>query len=131
MTKTCPAPCSQLEGLQRVGDEGVMSPKRPTDTGPGIDPAHLPRVFERFYRADASRSRAFTGGSGLGVAIVRHFARAHGNTADIASQPGRGTRIATMATVHRDVRRRVRSFASDEPPKPCRPSGLGRRPRGP
>ncbi len=67
---------------------------RIADTGAGIDPAHLSHVFERFYRADASRSRA-TGGSGLGLAIVRQFAHAHGGTADITSQPGRGT-IVTL-----------------------------------
>ena len=48
-----------------------------SDTGAGIDPAHLPHVFDRFYRADESRARA-TGGAGLGLAIVRQLVTAHG-----------------------------------------------------
>jgi len=48
-----------------------------TDTGPGIDPAALPYVFDRFYRADPSRSRN-SGGSGLGLAIVKQLVEAHG-----------------------------------------------------
>src|SRR6185369_7872837 len=47
-----------------------------TDSGPGIPDEHLPFVFERFYRADASRARA-TGGAGLGLAIVRQLVEAH------------------------------------------------------
>jgi len=60
------------------------------DTGVGIAPDHLPHVFDRFYRCDASRSRA-TGGSGLGLAIVRQLVAAHGGTVTAASEPGRGS----------------------------------------
>ena len=61
-----------------------------TDTGEGIEPDHLPQVFERFYRADRSRSRA-TGGAGLGLAIVRQLAEAQGGTVSAGSEgPGRG-----------------------------------------
>jgi signal transduction histidine kinase len=59
------------------------------DTGPGIAPEHLPHIFDRFYRADHSRSRA-TGGAGLGLAIVRQLVEAHGGRAWAESAPGEG-----------------------------------------
>ncbi|MEU8800027.1 ATP-binding protein [Spirillospora sp. NPDC048819] len=59
------------------------------DTGPGIAPEHLPHVFDRFWRAEKSRSRQ-TGGSGLGLAIVRQLAEAHGGSSAVRSEPGRG-----------------------------------------
>jgi signal transduction histidine kinase len=59
------------------------------DTGPGIAPEHLPRVFDRFYRADPSRARA-TGGSGLGLAIVKQLVEAHGGEVRAESRPGHG-----------------------------------------
>ncbi|MFE0454309.1 sensor histidine kinase [Streptomyces sp. NPDC058914] len=60
------------------------------DTGTGIAAEDLPHVFERFWRAEKSRSRR-TGGSGLGLPIVRHLMAAHGGTADAASTPGEGS----------------------------------------
>ncbi|MEW2623226.1 HAMP domain-containing sensor histidine kinase [Streptomyces sp. NPDC048106] len=59
------------------------------DTGSGIAAEDLPHVFERFWRAEKSRSRR-TGGSGLGLPIVRHLLAAHGGTARAASEPGQG-----------------------------------------
>lgn len=60
------------------------------DTGPGIDPMHLARLTERFYRVDRSRSRD-TGGSGLGLAIVKHVLQRHGAALQIQSVPGKGS----------------------------------------
>jgi two-component system heavy metal sensor histidine kinase CusS len=71
-----------------------------SDTGAGIPTEALPRVFDRFFRVDASRSRASagttsggsaSGGTGLGLAIVQSIMTLHGGSAAIASQPGRGT----------------------------------------
>jgi signal transduction histidine kinase len=61
-----------------------------SDTGPGIAEAEVARVFERFYRGEASRSRA-TGGSGLGLAIVKGIVEAHGGSVAVETAPGRGT----------------------------------------
>jgi len=63
---------------------------RVKDTGPGIAVEHLPRLTERFYRVDRSRSRE-TGGTGLGLAIVKHVAQRHGAELRIESQVGQGS----------------------------------------
>ena len=63
---------------------------RVKDSGPGIAPEHLPRLTERFYRIDRSRSRE-TGGTGLGLAIVKHVAQRHGAELHIESQVGHGS----------------------------------------
>jgi two-component system heavy metal sensor histidine kinase CusS len=65
------------------------------DTGCGIAAEHLPRVFERFFRGDASRA-AGSGGTGLGLAIVRSILDLHGGSVDIASERGRGTRVSLV-----------------------------------
>ncbi|WP_207931184.1 ATP-binding protein [Streptomyces sp. 8K308] len=74
-------------GVRRAADEVVLTV---TDTGRGIAPEHLPHVFDRFYRADPSRSRS-TGGSGLGLAITRHLVEAHDGRVEASSTPGRGS----------------------------------------
>lgn len=60
------------------------------DTGPGVAPEHLPRLTERFYRVDRSRSRE-TGGTGLGLAIVKHVVQRHGGELQIDSALGQGS----------------------------------------
>jgi len=60
------------------------------DNGPGMDPAVLPRIFERFYRVDKSRSRDI-GGSGLGLSIVKHIIEAHKHLVSVKSAPKKGT----------------------------------------
>jgi two-component system phosphate regulon sensor histidine kinase PhoR len=60
------------------------------DQGPGIAQEHIPRLTERFYRVDRSRSRD-TGGTGLGLAIVKHVAQRHGAELSIDSVPGKGS----------------------------------------
>ena len=62
------------------------------DNGIGIAPEHLPRLTERFYRVEPSRTRA-EGGTGLGLAIVKHVLLRHGATLHVDSQPGRGSRF--------------------------------------
>ena len=66
-------------GVLRVGDTGI-----------GIAREHLPRLTERFYRVDGSRSRD-TGGTGLGLSIVKHVVQRHGGEIDIQSEPGKGS----------------------------------------
>lgn len=65
------------------------------DSGPGIAPEHLPRLTERFYRIDRSRSRE-TGGTGLGLAIVKHVTQRHGAELHIESQPGQGSSFSII-----------------------------------
>jgi two-component system, OmpR family, phosphate regulon sensor histidine kinase PhoR len=65
------------------------------DTGIGIASEHLPRIFERFYRVDRSRSRSL-GGTGLGLSIVKHIATSHGGEVEVTSVEGRGTRFTLL-----------------------------------
>jgi two-component system phosphate regulon sensor histidine kinase PhoR len=65
------------------------------DTGPGVAPEHIPRLTERFYRVDRSRSRE-TGGTGLGLAIVKHVVQRHGAELKIESQFGAGSTFSVV-----------------------------------
>ncbi len=66
-----------------------------SDTGIGIAPEHLPRLFERFYRVDKARSRDL-GGTGLGLAIVKHVMNLHGGQALVESREGRGSKFTLV-----------------------------------
>jgi signal transduction histidine kinase len=78
---------------------------RVSDTGVGIAPEHLPRLFERFYRVDPSRSRD-DGGTGIGLAIARSVVEAHGGHIRAASEPGRGSTFTFDLPVATAVSRR-------------------------
>jgi signal transduction histidine kinase len=77
---------------QRQGERIVIDVD---DDGPGIAAEHLPRLFERFYRVDAGRSRE-AGGTGLGLAIVRRLVDDMGGSVDVTSEVGRGTRFVVV-----------------------------------
>jgi heavy metal sensor kinase len=72
---------------ERAGRDAVVTIR---DTGPGIPPEHLPRVFDRFYRVDKARSRE-EGGTGLGLSIAQSIVTAYGGRIELASTPGQGT----------------------------------------
>jgi two-component system phosphate regulon sensor histidine kinase PhoR len=74
----------------RVGRCGGDALLEVSDTGIGIPPESIPRIFERFYRVDKGRARE-EGGTGLGLAIVKHIAQAHGGQVDVESRIGRGS----------------------------------------
>ena len=70
------------------------------DTGPGIAPEDLKRVFDRFYRADPSRARS-SGGSGLGLTIARRLVEAHGGSIEVESVVGQGSRFTISLPARR------------------------------
>jgi two-component system phosphate regulon sensor histidine kinase PhoR len=73
------------------------------DTGIGIPPEELPRLFERFYRVDKARSREL-GGTGLGLSIVKHLVRAQGGDVRVASEPGKGSRFTFTLPLRHSLR---------------------------
>ena len=93
-----PAPGSIRVAWEPLADgSAVLSV---ADSGPGIDPVHLPRLTERFYRVDRSRSRE-TGGTGLGLAIVKHVLQRHGAELHIQSVPGKGSTFSAHLPAQR------------------------------
>jgi signal transduction histidine kinase len=86
--------------FSRAEDHGIAVGVR--DTGSGIPPDHLPRIFERFYRVDPARSRA-AGGTGLGLAIVKHLVEAHGGRVRAESAVGGGTTVSMFFPRANDV----------------------------
>jgi two-component system heavy metal sensor histidine kinase CusS len=86
------APRGRVQLQLRAG-AGHVTEVLVVDSGSGIAPEHLPRIFDRFYRPEASRS-GIPGGTGLGLPIVASIMRLHGGTLDVASTPGQGTTVA-------------------------------------
>jgi two-component system sensor histidine kinase BaeS len=82
-----PADGKVVVGVRRVGDGYNVTV---VDNGTGIEAEHLPHLFDRFYRAEHSRSRT-TGGSGLGLAITKHLVEAHDGTISVTSRPSHGS----------------------------------------
>ena len=95
-----------------------------TDSGIGIAPEHLPRLTERFYRIDRSRSRA-TGGTGLGLAIVKHVLLRHQATLEIGSEPGKGSTFAVRLPARRVQRAPIALEVSVPVTSSEAPSGTG------
>lgn len=85
--KYSPEGTTVLVRTRRDGAEAIIEVQ---DEGRGIEPHHLPRIFERFYRTDRARSREM-GGTGLGLAIVKHVAESHGGRVSVDSFPGTGS----------------------------------------
>ncbi len=96
-------PVEVVVGLEERPDESVWGVLEVQDHGPGIDPEHAARVFERFYRVDASRGRGAGGGAGLGMAIVAAIVEAHSGEVGIRQTEGGGTtvRVAIPASPER------------------------------
>ncbi len=92
---------------QHLGDRVVVSVE---DTGEGIPPEALPRVFDRLYRHDRSRNRA-SGGSGLGLSIARQLVEAHGGAVGVESEVGVGTRFYFSLPVRIRPQTRTRAYA--------------------
>jgi two-component system OmpR family sensor kinase len=81
-----------------IGESAGTASIAVADNGAGISPEHLPHLFDRFYRADSSRSRE-SGGTGLGLAIARAIAESHHGQISVSSQVGVGTTFTVTLPV--------------------------------
>lgn len=99
--KVSPAGGTITVGLEPVADEAIITI---ADTGPGIAAEHRNRIFERFYRVDASRT---TRGAGLGLAIAKDIVERHGGTISVTSEPGAGATLAVRLSLVPAESRRV------------------------
>jgi signal transduction histidine kinase len=97
--------------VAEAADDPALLVLQVADEGPGMDPADAARAFERFYRADASRTRS-AGGTGLGLAIVASLVAAHGGAVDLATTPGKGSTVTVR-------------LPRSGPPGPVPPGGGG------
>jgi two-component system, OmpR family, phosphate regulon sensor histidine kinase PhoR len=84
------------------GNQGDLASFAVSDSGPGIAAEHIPRLTERFYRVDRSRSRQ-SGGTGLGLAIVKHILNRHQAQLEVTSELGKGSRFAAIFPAERVV----------------------------
>jgi len=105
--------------VRAAGDEVELTV---ADDGAGIPERHLPHVFERFYRADPSRSKRL-GGTGLGLSIVKHIAERFGGRASASSREGYGTTVTVSLP--------AAETPGGEPATPAAPGAAGRGPAGP
>ena len=110
----------RIEAIRRDGMIDIVV----SDSGPGIPPTDLKRVFERFYRVDKSRSRP--GGTGLGLAIVRHLVELHGGTVSAQNKPEGGAQFTVTLPAHRP--QKSSDGALLEPTRAAEASRTGSRP---
>ena len=94
------APGADGQGIDEQGADGKADDEvvvlSVSDSGIGIPPEHLDRVFERFYQVDAARSGAGGRGTGLGLAIVKHAVAGLGGTVRLQSEVGKGTTVTCL-----------------------------------
>ena len=88
-----------IMGLARISDQARIIVR---DTGPGISSEDLPYIFDRFYRAEKSRTRAQSPGFGLGLSIAKWIVENHGGTINVESKEGKGTTFAIWLPLPKD-----------------------------